>query len=147
MDLTGYMAKSSNKYKTPGNVINCYDQAAAVCSFGTLLGIDVEYKYLRPFGYINTINIVGRGNSNNPFYGYYNTSKMIGVDDSSRSGFGNHAFAVFNGYVFDACAGPALGTQTEAQYMSDTIDTATANKLYATGTVSDIISGAIDHVH
>ena len=63
-----------------------------------------------------------------------------------RTGFGNHAFAAFNGYVFDACAGPALGTQTEAQYISDTIDTSTTNKLYATGTVSDIVTGAINQI-
>lgn len=59
--------------------------------------------------------------------------------EPDRSGFGNHAFAVFNGYVFNACAGPALGTQTEVQYVSDTIDVSRGRP----GTTSNISSQAV----
>ena len=68
------------------------------------------------------------------------------TDPAIRSSFGNHTFARYAGNIFDACAGPYLGTQTEAQYVSDTIDTTTANNSYSTGTVSNIISGAINQI-
>ena len=145
MDLTDYMAKSSNKYATPGNVVNCYDQATAVCSFGCLLGIDVQYNFMDPFGCINTLNLVGVGSCNNPFYGRNNTSAVV-APNSPRSGFGNHAFAVFNGYVFDACAAPIspvplalVGTQTTAQYIAGAIDVS----LGVSGNASNIRIGSV----
>lgn len=127
MDITGYIDKSSTSYGTAGNVINCYDQASAVCTFGRLLGISATYRYMSPFGYINTVNLVGEGDSNNPFYPLTTGDKITGPDlvVPDRFPFGNHAFVSFAGHAFDACAGPAIGTQTETQYVADTVDTST----------------------
>ncbi|MGI6303917.1 MAG: hypothetical protein ACOX52_23140 [Verrucomicrobiota bacterium] len=139
MDLTGYIDKSS------GNTINCYDQASGVFSLGRLLGIGVEYRYMDPFGYINTVNLVGEGNCNNPFYPLTAGGKIAGADDvyPDRSGFGNHAFAKYGGNIYDACAGPHTGTRTEAQYVSDTVDSSTPAEAAVAGDTTDINPGAV----
>ena len=145
MDLTGYIDKSSQLYGTEGNVINCYDQASGVCTFGRLLGVSVTYRYMSPFGYINTVNLVGEGSCNNPFYPLTTGGKVTGADEVApvRSRFGNHAFTLLDGYVFDACAGPHLGTRTEAQYVSDTVDSSTPAEAAVAGDTSNISSGAV----
>ncbi len=145
MSLTGYIDKSATIYGTAGNVINCYDQASGVYSFGRMLGISVAYRYMSPFGYINIVNLVGEGNCNNPFYPYTTGGKIAGDDDADpvRSGFGNHAFTVFGGYVYDACAGPQTGTRTETQYVSDTVDASTPAEAFVAGDTSNISSGAV----
>ena len=110
---------------SPVSSVNCYDQAAALSTFGTVIGIDVRYRYLIPFGYINLTNLVGWGSCNNPIPGSCgNTNLVVGADDiyPNRSYFGNHAFCSFSGMVFDACAGPALGDLSVAQYLETTID-------------------------
>ena len=139
MDLTGYIDKSS------GNTINCYDQASGVFSLGRLLGIGVEYRYMKPFGYINTVNLVGEGNCNNPFYPLTAGGKIAGADDvyPDRSGFGNHAFAKYGGNIYDACAGPHTGTRIEAQYVSDTVDSSTPAEAAVAGDTTDISPGAV----
>ena len=112
----------TRNWKLETSAVNCYDQAAAVCSFGTLLGIDVKYNYMVPFGYINTINLIGYGDCNNPFFGSDVANKVVAPNSPTRTSFGNHAFAVFGGNVFDACGGPSLGKST-SDYITDTIDT------------------------
>lgn len=123
MKLTKYIDKSI------GNTVNCYDQASGVCSFGTLLGIGVTYRFMNPFGYINTVDLVGEDNCNNPFYANVGITggKITGSDqvEPVRAAFGNHAFAKYGGGIYDACAGPHTGARTEAQYVSDTVDTST----------------------
>jgi hypothetical protein len=145
MNLSGYIDKSSTLYGTAGNVINCYDQASGVCTFGRLLGVSVTYRYMSPFGYINSVNLVGEGNCNNPFYPLTTGSKITGPDEVApvRSGFGNHAFTSFGGYVFDSCAGPHLGTRTETQYVADTVDSSTPAEAAVAGATSNIVSGAV----
>lgn len=139
MDLTGYIDKSS------GSTINCYDQASGVYSFGRLLGIGVEYRYMDPFGYINTVNLVGEGNCNNPFYPLTTSGKIAGADDvyPDRSRFGNHAFTKYGGSIYDACAGPHTGTRTEVQYVSDTVDSSTPAEAAVAGDTTDISAGAV----
>jgi len=126
MNLTAYMKKVSIKPGLPNEIVNCYDQATAVYSFGTILGINVQYIYLDPFGYINTTDLVGPINNdcNNPFYTLNNSNKFVAPDSPDRTGFGNHAFIIYKNvdeYVFDACAGPVLGKPI-LQYINDTID-------------------------
>lgn len=148
MQLTKYIDKSL------GNTVNCYDQASGVCSFGTLLGIDVTYRFMNPFGYINTVNLVGEGNCNNPFYGNPGITggKITGSDqvEPVRAAFGNHAFAKYGVDIYDACAGPHTGTRTEAQYVSDTVDTSTpveANPPWcapkSAGDIANITGGSV----
>lgn len=45
-----------------------YDQAGALVVLGRLLGINVEYKYMTRFGYINPTALVDISPCNNPFY-------------------------------------------------------------------------------
>ena len=144
MRLSEYMSKSR------GNMINCYDQAAAVQSLGNLLGVNVTYNYMRPFGYLNKVNVVGVGDCNNPFYNDHSylppTNRIPLINPPSGintllypniSGFGNHAFAIFSGEVFDACSGPSLG-KSVSLYLSETIDTSTTNKQNIAGSASNI---------
>jgi hypothetical protein len=88
-----------------------------------------------PFGYINIVNLVGVGNCNNPFYSNpaYPTNVITGTDDITRSSFWNHMFTRLGGKVNDACAGPSIGTQTEAQYVADTVDVSTSGELNPAG--------------
>jgi hypothetical protein len=137
-NITNYINKSTT-------TVNCYDQAAAAFTLGRLLGIDVQYMYMNKFGYINTINLVGVGNCNNPFYSSktspYNTP-IVGSDDSGRSYFNNHAFAMLGDNVYDACAGPVLGSSF-TNYLSSTIDTSTAAELTKSGNISNRVTGVI----
>ncbi|MGB4574000.1 MAG: hypothetical protein WBI79_03255, partial [Kiritimatiellia bacterium] len=151
MQLTKYMDKSL------GNIVNCYDQASGVCALGTLLGIDVTYRFMDPFGYINTVNLVGEGNCNNPFYGNPNITGGKIADSNQveyvRAAFGNHAFANYKGCTYDACVGPHTGTKTEAQYVADTVDTSTpaeANPPWcapkSAGDIANIIGGSVSNL-
>ena len=61
-----------------------------------------------------------------------NLATPTGITDlvyPNRTSFGNHAFVVFNGNVFDACSGPVLG-KSKSQYVTDSIDVSTHNELY-----------------
>jgi len=112
--------------------VNCYDQAFGVATLGNLLGIHSTPMFTHPFGFINTVALVGIGPCNNPFYaGPYTTvhSMLTGDDDVLRSAFGNHMYVFAEGVVFDACAGPALGTQTHVQFLRSMIDTSTWDEL------------------
>jgi len=141
MDLHGYIDKLNS------NVVNCYDQAGAICALGCLLGVNVDYRYMSPFGYINTIEIVGIGSSNNPlFENPGNTGGIVtGEDDiwPIRFPFGNHAFTNYQGYIYDATAGANVGSRSESQYVMDTIDRTPAPEATAAGNVSNIQQGTV----
>ncbi len=114
-------------------VANCYDQAGAVQSLSGALGVKVDWIFLNPFGYINITNLLGWGACNSPFF----------MDDSNETGgvveivvnpqivppnyplrtaFGNHAFCAFAAKVYDACAGPHVGTESYDEYCHASID-------------------------
>ena len=84
--------------------------------------------YDTKFGFINKVDLVGIGECNNPFFvdasGVVD-SKVRGNDDSNRSNFLNHRFVSSNSNIFDSCAGPALGTNTLAEYISSVVDIST----------------------
>ena len=127
-DVTGYVNKSAkqsvHRYPRPGNVVNCYDQAAALTIFGRVIGIDSQYRLQQPFGYLNMVALVGIGDCNNPFYKSDVAKKTVGHDDS-RTSFRNHAFVTFGVNVFDACGGPETGINTLPIYLNNLIDRST----------------------
>ncbi|KAK5659023.1 hypothetical protein OQA88_1110 [Cercophora sp. LCS_1] len=118
--------------KSGGNTVNCYDQAGIV-QLATCLGVPsdrIKWMFKEPFGYIKGTNLVGWGNTNNPFYRNIDTSKHIDTPSnmlSSSSPFRNHAFVSYRNLssqwvALDACAGPHTGTETVAEYLTADID-------------------------
>jgi hypothetical protein len=137
-DMTRFMTKAK------GVIVNCYDCAAAVVCMSTLVGVPTEYKFMQPFGYILKTALIGRGDCDNPFPksggGVIDSLCVDGVPGSCAAGatcvsdcispkrrsFGNHAFVELAGKIFDACAGPHLGTEAPADYVASSIDKSTA---------------------
>ncbi len=104
-----------NKYPSIEKV-NCYDMSKAVVVFARALGCWPENSFVEPFGYLNCIKPIGCGWTNNPFYGspHHDDSPIVdgdAVDDgipwnhAGRSGFSNHAFARYGGWIYDASVG------------------------------------------
>jgi hypothetical protein len=146
-EFTRYMAHDEN-------LVNCYDQAYGVATIAGLIGIKRQLVSAGPFGYINITNLVGVGQCNNPIYGksekivYWKdvmddhgdlvptqiTNNILRTqicypDETQRSYFQTHVYVwVFDGRVFDACVGPALGTLLINDYMRSIIDHSTDNE-------------------
>jgi hypothetical protein len=130
--LTSFMVKSR------GPVVNCYDCAGAVMLMSNILGCSQQYQYMEPFGYLATTHLIGViGSCNNPFYPdapnapipyALDAFRKAKIDDDALIGtrvFGNHAFTIFNSKVFDACAGPHLGSELLPAYVNNAVDTST----------------------
>ncbi|MBQ4199872.1 MAG: hypothetical protein II649_08310 [Kiritimatiellae bacterium] len=112
--------------------VNCYDQAYGVATLGNLLGIYATPVFTQPFGFINTVNLVGIGRCNNPFYSGTSTSVhavIEGSDNSIRSAFGNHMYVFAEEKIFDACTGPEMGIKTHIDYLKMVIDSSTEDEL------------------
>ncbi len=133
LELTDYMDKSA------GTIVNCADQAAAVLPLARLVGIPANYKRLSPFGFIPECDLVGRGNTNNPFWLSHAPplAKVAGADavQPDRDPFGWHAFvqcATTGGgaktRIYDACVGPHLGTEDFNTYYNNAHDDSTADE-------------------
>jgi len=102
---------------------NCYDQAAAVQSLASAVGVASVWQFLDPFGFIRPTNLVGVGLCNNPFFGENESLKLVAPDSHRRTAFGNHAFAVtLDWKAVDACAKPHLAIETIPEYLADSID-------------------------
>jgi hypothetical protein len=131
-ELTNYLKKTST-------TVNCYDQAAAVKVLSNVVGIGAKYQYMWRFGYINKTNLVGVGPCNNPFFKnvWYSSKLVTAVDDPKRSAFGNHAFVEYGGKIYDACAGPELGSRTLTEYIKHSIDYS-PSCVGRAGTVADL---------
>jgi hypothetical protein len=89
-------------------VVNCYDMGKAVVTFSNVVGCGLSYRYSSPFGFLNCINAIGRGWTNNPFYSNpsCNPNPIVPGDwgyAEGRWGFGNHAFGSIGDNIFDAC--------------------------------------------
>jgi hypothetical protein len=108
------------------NVVNCYDQAAALQALTGVLGIKAIWILAEPYGFIKTSKLVGVGACNNPFYDLKKGPGPITASDHpDRQPFGNHAFVqLFNklGGILDSCAGPHKGNETIVQYIANTVD-------------------------
>jgi hypothetical protein len=112
---------------------NCYDGAAIVHTLADLLGAHTYFVYSNPFGYLNCIDPIGRGEdySNNPFHeGWFGRDDPVVYQDGtsstcSRSSFGNHAFAAtqpgYNGVIWDAtmCVDIDGNTDTSVKFPPD----------------------------
>lgn len=128
--LGGFIFYLSGYLNRQEPLVNCYDQALALKTFGCLLGInDINIIRAEPFGYIQRLNLVGFGLCNNPFYAnqYANPSNLPALcdpDNINRSKFDVHAFVNFEGRIFDACTGP-VQNDTIGHYLQSTIDTST----------------------
>ena len=57
-----------------------------------VLGVDIDYYFHNHFGYLNYVVPIGRGRSNNPFYGCGNSTLAAVGPDDNRYSFGNHAY-------------------------------------------------------
>jgi len=109
--------------KSIGNIVNCYDQASAVNVFSAIMGTSGEKIFVKPFGYIKETNLIGEGSCNNPFYNSNGSKKVIDLNSSNRTAFGNHQFYKDKSkMIFDACAGPHLGTETYNEYLKNSVD-------------------------
>lgn len=77
-----------------------------------------------------------------------NSGKIAGADDIApdRFSFANHAFVKFRGNIYDATTGPNTGTRSEAQYVSDIIDTSTEPEEEEAGDRTDIQTGGVSNV-
>jgi hypothetical protein len=130
--------------RATSGVCNCYDQAAAVQALSGALGIDLDWRFLSPFGYLRTTNLVGVGQCNNPFFGSNESKKVVANDSKDRTAFGNHAFISFGAErMLDACAGPHLGTETAQEYVQSSIDNTPRlyRQWHRPGTAADIVVG------
>jgi hypothetical protein len=139
--LTNYLRRKRVK-------VNCYDQAYGVVTLGNLLGTVTRIAEIEPFGFLDGTDLVGVGFCNNPLFDgperikiqVYNEGKveeavahisrmaLTGVDSVDRSRFDRHAFAVSEGVVFDACAGPAFGEYSVSNYIERVVDHSTGNE-------------------
>jgi len=135
-----YNLSSWAKLVGTGWNVNCYDQAGIV-QIGLGLGLNgaSTWKYMKPYGFINTTDLIGVGTCNNPFYTSNNTKAVIGNNDANRTAFGNHAFISVtskNSRIADACAGPHLATESLSDYVDASIEKAgntdTTTTLYST---------------
>ena len=131
INLDSYLEKNNV------NVVNCYDQCFSLTALVRLLGINVEGNYQEPFGNILTVNLIGVGSCNNPFYKNPRLPAALAVPVilktnpyyQYRTGFGNHAYVVFDvslfgssfKFIYDACAGPVVGDSSNS-YQKSTIE-------------------------
>jgi hypothetical protein len=102
-NLTGFL----NNMPDVG-MVNCFDMGRALVTFANALGCNMSYRLSNPFGYLNCIFAIGRGWTNNPFYGNpdYNPNPIVDGDwgySQGRSLFGIHAFSSISDNIFDAC--------------------------------------------
>jgi hypothetical protein len=118
-------AKRYSAMEVTPNTVNCYDQAAAVQAFCGAMGVDVQWVFQYPFGYIKETNLVGVGKCNNPFYKGNGTTPVVANDDPRRTSFDNHAFvetASSGKNIRDACAGPYTESNGLRKYLEAVID-------------------------
>jgi hypothetical protein len=132
------------KISAPKRKLNCYDQAYAVIVFSGALGIVVDGLFMKPFGYLRKMQLVGRGLCNNPFPQSLPKKDYLIVngDDHLRQPFYNHMFCELSAKIYDACAGPATGTGDRAAYVKTSVDSKTplnAGSIYP-GNPNNIVS-------
>ncbi|QSI33702.1 hypothetical protein GNX71_30710 [Variovorax sp. RKNM96] len=139
-ELNNYMKKKGLK----GNIVNCYDQAAAVQSLAGALGVNLGWYYMDPYGYINPANLVGVGACNSPFYKFRKTGPLVDRKSPLRTAFGNHAFPGINGKILDACAGPHLATESLREYIRSAIDAEVTVSDFFPGKAASIYRGELE---
>lgn len=111
-------------------VCNCMDQAGALQSFFSALGMNNVYWILMsPYGFLSQAHLIGRSQCNNPVFLSPNATgaPIVDIDAQKRTGFYSHAFCEIGdfGLILDSCAGPHLGNETREQYACRAVDTRT----------------------
>lgn len=103
-----------------GHIVNCYDCTAALAALGNVVGCDLVYYFHFPFGYVNTIVLIGESRCNNPFYEnpQFSAEPVMDKDDTSRSAFSNHTYTKMDEKVFDA----AMRGETTVQKIPKTMN-------------------------
>ncbi|KAK3379104.1 hypothetical protein B0T24DRAFT_663350 [Lasiosphaeria ovina] len=104
--------------------VNSFDQAGIVQIANCLKDGNPANTWTvsYPFGYLNKTQLVGEGQSNNPFFENDLAIRCIDQLDPRREPFGAHAFIVLGGNVLDASLGPHTGTETLTAYETNVID-------------------------
>jgi hypothetical protein len=104
--LPKFCAGSTEEYPD-FRIVNCNDAATSVGLMGTIVGAPLEVYFHQPFGYLHYVLPIGRGKSNNPFYGCGGANIAVLPPDwegPERRGFANHMYAKLpSGNTFDAC--------------------------------------------
>ncbi len=149
--LTNYM-KPAPRQSAGNDFVNCYDQTYAVIVFSGAIGLTMKGLFLQPFGYLKLTELVGKGRCNNPFptRKFKNAQEnyltdllengtsernppiledflVVDAKDHYRSAFGNHMFCEYKAKIYDACAGPAIGSEDSLGYLLENIDINTPN--------------------
>lgn len=126
----GSMTMDLTQYIRGNGVVNCVDQAAGLVSLSTLLGIGSCMWKTMPFGYINTVSLVGVGRCNNPLCGNssWPETPICSEDSFSRRSLMMHMYVVYDELVWDSCIGPALGDKSRLRYLRSIIDASTDNE-------------------
>lgn len=119
------------------HLINCYDQAGIVQLANCLKEGNPTntWAYTKTYGYINKTQLVGVGQSNNPFYRSQLAIRCIDHYDPRRTMFGNHSYIILDGKVMDACCGPHTGTEDLSTYLTNAIDQSPATNTSRTTTM------------
>lgn len=114
-------------FDSPNHPVNCYDQAGLVQISLAALSIESTWLYTEPFGFINTTDLIGIGQCNNPFFnGVGHLGRpVVGINEQGRSKFANHAVIRYEGKIIDATQGPCIGDQTPEAYLNSSIDMVT----------------------
>ncbi len=148
---------------------NCVDMAAVLQLYLKALGIaDVKFSVLQPFGYLKVTGLIGRGFSNNPFYGKSQGEKIFGEkgvtivirENQDRTYFGLHAFCILlekgnSKSPCDKCCHNNLGgNRNKISCENEKIETYECNVLDScagphTGyeTMSQYVNNTVDDIH
>ncbi len=105
---------------------NCMDQAGVLEYYLKVIGIEEVVVYsLDRFGFLNNVQLVGRGVCNNPYYGAAQgcarEKAVVDKNCQDRTFFNNHIFCLWknNGEwrILDSCIGPFTGGDNKTQYL------------------------------
>lgn len=87
-------------------IVNCFDCALALHTFGNLLGCPTELIKQYPFGFLRYIQPIGRGKCNNPVYKCGGRSRAVrpfsDTSGETRKRFSNHCYVRLGSKVFDS---------------------------------------------
>ena len=121
---------------------NCFDQAHGLSYLSAAVGVETDILRMEPFGYLNPGLLIGITNlCNNPFYAASWASihaPLCGTNDTNRTKFSCHFFVRRGTQIFDACAGPATGTEDGSAYVARMVDTSTHDERFYTVEEQDI---------
>jgi hypothetical protein len=114
--------------KDPDAFCSCEDQAAILQTFLWCIGIaNVFFCSFMPFGYVKKTLLIGRGITNNPFYGNRLAPPVVEPLNRTRSKFELHcccSVLLDNGdiRILDSTIGPHVGDESQKVYLQNTTE-------------------------